>query len=131
MRDQEPEYDDIYFWVPPTWTILFFASYNAGVGPISWALLGDVFPMQVRETATACVTAFNWLLSLIAMMTFEEMLEGLGVSKTMWLFASFCWIAGTLCALLLKDTRGYSLTKIQKSFGIEDEQIEMNGVEQT
>lgn len=64
-------------------------------------------------------------------MTFGEMLDVLGVSKTMWLFASFCWIAGALCALLLKDTRGQSLAKIQKSFGIEDEQVEINDIEQT
>lgn len=131
MRDQDPEYDDIYFWMPPAWTILFFATYNAGIGPISWALLGDAFPMQIRETAVACVTAFNWLLSLTATMTFGEMLVVLGVPRTMWLFASFCWIAGTLCALLVTDTRGHSLTKIQKSFGIEDERGETNDIEQT
>ncbi|XP_024892080.1 facilitated trehalose transporter Tret1-like [Temnothorax curvispinosus] len=131
LRDQDPEYDDIYFWMPPTWTTLFFATFNLGVGPISWALIGDVFPMQIRETAIACAVAFNWLLSLIATMTFGEMLDALGVSKTMWLFASSCWIAGALCALLLKDTRGHSLAKIQKSFGIEDRQVEINGIEQT
>ncbi|XP_011702423.1 PREDICTED: facilitated trehalose transporter Tret1-like isoform X2 [Wasmannia auropunctata] len=131
LRNQDPEYDDIYFWMPPTWTILFFATFNAGVGPISWALLGDVFPMQIRETAVACTAGFNWMLSLIATMTFGEMLGILGISKTMWLFASFCWVAGILCALLLKDTHGYSLAKIQKNFGIENEQMEMNSIERT
>jgi len=131
LRDQDPEYDDIYFWMSPTWTTLFFATFNAGIGPISWALLGDVFPMQIRETAVACVTTFNWMLSLIATMTFGEMLDVLGVPKIMWLFAGFCWIAGAFCALLLKDTRGYNMAKIQKSFGIEDGQIEMNRIEQT
>lgn len=131
LRDQDPEYDDIYFWMPPTWTILFFATFNIGVGPISWALLGDVFPMQIRETAVACAVAFNWLLSLIVTMTFGEMLDTLGVPKTMWLFAGFCWIAGTLCALLVKDTRDHSLAKIQKSFGIDDGQVEMDSIERS
>jgi len=115
----------------PTWTTLFFATFNVGIGPISWALLGDVFPMQIRETAVACATTFNWMLSLIATMTFGEMLDVLGVPKIMWLFAGFCWIAGAFCALLLKDTRGYNIAKIQKSFGTEDGQIEMNRIEQT
>ncbi|XP_011166297.1 facilitated trehalose transporter Tret1 [Solenopsis invicta] len=126
LRNRDPEYDDIYFWMPPTWTTLFFATFNIGAGPISWALLGDVFPMQIRDSAVACVVAFNWLLSLTATMTFGEMVDTLGVPKTMWLFAGFCWTAGILCALLLKDTRGQSLAKIQKSFGIESEQVEMN-----
>ena len=129
MRDQNPEYDDLYFWMPPTWTTLFFAAFNIGVGPISWALLGDVFPMQIRETAVACGAAFNWALSLITAMTFGEMLGVLGVPKTMWLFAGFCWTAGVLCALFVKDTRGHSLAKIQKSFSLENEQIEMNSME--
>lgn len=117
--------------MPPTWTTFFFAAFNAGVGPISWALLGDVFPMQIRETAVAGVAAFNWLLSLIVTMSFGEMLDTLGVPKTMWLFASFCWIAGVLCTLLLKDTRSYSLAKIQKSFGIDNGQVEVSDIEQT
>ncbi|GAB1860365.1 Sugar transporter ERD6-like 6 [Camponotus japonicus] len=131
LRDQDPEYDDIYFWMPPTWTALFFAAFNIGVGPISWALLGDIFPMQIRETAVACAATFNWLLCLIATMTFGEMLDALGVTKTMWLFAGFCWLAGILCALLVKDTRGHSLAKIQESFGIDNRREETNSEEQT
>ncbi|CAL1688650.1 unnamed protein product [Lasius platythorax] len=131
LRDQDPEYDDIYFWMPPTWTALFFVAFNIGVGPISWALLGDIFPMQIRETAVAFAATFNWLLCLIATMTFGEMLDALGVTKIMWLFAGFCWLAGIFCALLVKDTRGHSLAKIQESFGIENRQVETNSEEQT
>ncbi|KAL6423531.1 hypothetical protein ACFW04_010234 [Cataglyphis niger] len=124
LRDYDPEYDDIYFWMPPTWIALFFAAFNIGIGPISWALLGDIFPMQIRETAVACAATFNWLLCLIATMSFGEMVVALGVTKSMWLFAGFCWLAGILCAFFVKDTRGHSLAKIQKSFGIDNRQEE-------
>lgn len=129
VRDRDPEYDDIYFWMPPTWTTLFLAAFNMGVGPISWALLGDAFPMEIRVTAVACVAALNWLLSLIATMTFGEMLDVLGVQKTLWLFAGFCWLAGAFCALFVKDTRGCSLAKIQESFAIEDRRAEADRAE--
>lgn len=99
----------------PTWTTLFFAAYNIGVGPISWSLLGDSFPVEVRATAASCAATFTWLLSLIATMTFGEMLETLGVPRTMWLFASFCWLAGALTVVLVKDTRGHSLAQLQES----------------
>ncbi|XP_032684850.1 facilitated trehalose transporter Tret1-like [Odontomachus brunneus] len=115
LREQDPEYDDIYYWMPPTWTTLFFAAYNVGFGPISWSLLGDSFPMEMRTTAASCAAAFTWLLSLTATMTFGEMLDGLGVLRTMWLFASFCWLAGAVTVPLVKDTRGHSLAKIQES----------------
>lgn len=106
--------------MPPTWTTLFFAAYNIGVGPISWSLLGDSFPMEMRAIAATCAAASTWLLSLIATMTFGETLDVLGVSKTMWLFASLCWLTGALCVLLVKDTRGLSLAEIQESLVAEE-----------
>lgn len=87
--------------------------------------------MEIRTKATASAAAFSWVISLITTTTIGEMLLTLGVSKTMWLFAGFCWLGGALCAYLVKDTRGYSMCKIQESFGIGDEQVATNNVIQT
>lgn len=121
LRNEEPEYDDIYFWMPPTWIALFFVAFNVGVGPISWSLLGDAFPVEIKTTAAACVVAIGWLLSLAVTMFFTEILITLGVPKTLWLFAGSCWLTGALCTLLVKETRGRSLGEIQDSFEIERE----------
>lgn len=131
LREQDPEYDDIYFWMPPAWTTLFLAAFNIGVGPISWAMLGDTFPMEIRVIAPACAAGLNWLLSLTATMTFGEMLDVLGVPRTMWLFAGFCWLAGALCVLLVKDTRGLCLAEIHENLSVESGRVEINGAERT
>ncbi|XP_024936220.1 facilitated trehalose transporter Tret1 [Cephus cinctus] len=121
VREQDPEYDDVYSWMPPAWFTLFFASYNLGVGPVSWAILGDNFPMEVRLKAASAAAAFSWLVSLIATMTFGEMLDALGIPKTMWVFAAFCWVGAIFCGIIVTENNGKSLADIQTDFGIDAE----------
>ncbi|XP_076231292.1 facilitated trehalose transporter Tret1 [Calliopsis andreniformis] len=120
LRDTDPEYDDIYFWMPPTWISLLFAAFNLGLGPISWSLLGDAFPGQVKVLAAACAVAFSWLVSLMAAMTFDEMIISLGGTKAMWLSAAICWLIALFCAIMTKDTTGKTLIEIQEDFEIEE-----------
>ncbi|KAH0949027.1 hypothetical protein HN011_009427, partial [Eciton burchellii] len=116
LREEDPEYDDIYFWMPPTWTSLFFVAFNVGLGPISWCLVSDGFPLEIRTNAIACVVSLNWLLSLLAMLVFESALSNYGAQRTMWIFAACCWLGGALSVLFVKETHGRTLTEIQESF---------------
>ncbi|XP_054009242.1 facilitated trehalose transporter Tret1-like [Hylaeus anthracinus] len=119
LRDMDPEYDDIYFWMAPTWIILFFASFNLGLGPISWSVLGDVLPAEVRISGAAVALVLGWLVSLLATLTFDEMFVTLGTAKLMWLSAAICWLVSLFCAIVAKDTTGKSLAEVQEDFGIE------------
>ncbi|XP_076177940.1 facilitated trehalose transporter Tret1 [Ptiloglossa arizonensis] len=119
LRDIDPEYDDLYFWMAPTWITLFFAAFNLGLGPISWSLLGDVLPTEVKIPAAASAVALGWLVSLMAILTFDEMIISLGSTKAMWLSAAICWLISLFCAIVVKDTTGKSLTEVQEDFGIE------------
>ncbi|KAG7200720.1 hypothetical protein KM043_001271 [Ampulex compressa] len=120
-RDEDPEYDDIYFWMPPTWTILFLGSFNVGLGPISWALIGDVFPRRIRTPAAACVVFLSWLLSLLNTLSFGQMLRQLGIARTTWLSAGFCWISAILCGILVEDNRGRSLVDVEMDLVVAEE----------
>ncbi|XP_076625128.1 facilitated trehalose transporter Tret1 [Colletes latitarsis] len=119
LRDTDPEYDDIYFWMAPTWITLFFAAFNLGLGPISWSLLGDLLPVEVKVSAGAMAVALGWLVALLSTLTFDEMIISLGSTKAMWLTAGICWLVSLFCAIVAKDTTGKSLTEIQEDFGIE------------
>lgn len=103
--------------MPPTLIVLLFAAFNAGIGPISWSLLGDSFPEEMKVTAASIFAAFNWLTSLLAMIYSSEMYLSIGVAKTMFLFAIFCWVGSILIAIFLRNTHRKSLSEIQKWFG--------------
>ncbi|KOC65059.1 Facilitated trehalose transporter Tret1 [Habropoda laboriosa] len=119
LRDTDPEYDDIYFWMSPTWATLIFAAYNLGLGPISWSILGDTLPEELKVPVASTAVAFGWLISLMATLTFEEMIVKLGGTKVMWLSAAVCWLIALFCAIVVKDTSGKSLIEIQEDFRIE------------
>ncbi|XP_076645043.1 facilitated trehalose transporter Tret1 [Halictus rubicundus] len=122
LRDEDPEYEEIYSWMSPAWIILFFGAFNIGLGPISWSLLGDVLPLEVRLPVAAGVVSLGWLVSLIATLTFDEMIIALGTTKAMWLSAGICWLTTLFSAIVVKDSTGKSLIEIQEEhFGQESD----------
>lgn len=123
----DPEYDDIYFWMPPAWLSLLFAAFNLGLGPISWSVLGDTLPAEVKLPAAASTVAFGWLVSLLGTFTFDEMFITLGGMKAMWVSAGICWATTLFCVVLTKDTSRKSLVQVQEDFHIESNR----GIEDT
>ncbi|XP_017887151.1 facilitated trehalose transporter Tret1-like [Ceratina calcarata] len=123
VRDADPEYDDIYFWMSPTWITLMFASYNLGLGPISWSILGDTLPEELKNLVASAAVALGWLVSLLASLSFEEMVVMLGATKVMWGSAAICWLIALFCAIVVKDNTGKSLLEIQKEFRIEADTV--------
>lgn len=119
LRDSDPEYDDIYFWMSPTWITLIFAAFNLGLGPISWSLLGDTLPEELKTSVVSMAVAFGWLISMMGTLTFDEMIISLGSTKVMWLSAAICWLIALFCAIVVKDNTGKSLIEIQDEFRIE------------
>ncbi|OAD53030.1 Facilitated trehalose transporter Tret1 [Eufriesea mexicana] len=118
LRDSDPEYDDIYYWMSPTWITLIFASFNLGLGPISWSLLGDTLPQELKTPVVSGAVALGWLFSLMATLTFDEIIISLGDTKVMWLSSAICWLIALFCAIVVKDNTGKSLIEIQEDFRV-------------
>lgn len=111
----------------PTWITLIFAAFNLGLGPISWSLLGDTLPEELKTSVVSMAVAFGWLISMMGTLTFDEMIISLGSTKVMWLSAAICWLIALFCAIVVKDNTGKSLIEIQEEFRIESN----GGLEET
>lgn len=111
----------------PTWITLIFAAFNLGLGPISWSLLGDTLPEELKTSVVSMAVAFGWLISMMGTLTFDEMIISLGSTKVMWLSAAICWLIALFCAIVVKDNTGKSLIEIQEEFRIESNR----GLEET
>ncbi|CAG5079139.1 Similar to Tret1-2: Facilitated trehalose transporter Tret1-2 homolog (Drosophila melanogaster) [Cotesia congregata] len=127
VRDEDPEfYEESYGWIPPTCMVIYFSAFNLGLGPISWSILGDTFPIEIKTFGASSVAFLSWLISLIATLTFGELAQSLGISKTMWLFGGFCCLGAILCGAFVRETRGMSLADIQNKFKIDPIQVDNN-----
>ncbi|XP_047366818.1 facilitated trehalose transporter Tret1-like [Vespa velutina] len=121
-RLEDPEYDDWYWWMPPTWISLYFISLNLGVAPISWALLADSFPQQINLLGAGFAAISNWILSILAMIVFGSLQTDDNIRKAVWLFAIICWFGAIFSAVLIKDNGKKSLNEIEKDFRIDDQE---------
>ena len=62
--------------------LLFEFAFSTGVSPISWLLLGEVFPLEYRALGTAVTTAFSYLCAFLGVKTFVDFTKLFGLYGT-------------------------------------------------
>ena len=87
-------------YVPLLLVLMFECAFSAGVQPVSWLLLGEIFPLEFRATGTALTTAFSYLCAFAGVKTFVDLREMFGLWGTFWTYAAltllgvaFYWVA--------------------------------------
>ncbi|XP_039296579.1 facilitated trehalose transporter Tret1-2 homolog isoform X1 [Nilaparvata lugens] len=101
------------YWLPVTCLMLYIHVYCIGFGPLPWAFLGEIFPPNVKETASGCVTSFSFFLAFIITKFYPNVDEKLGTFTAFWIFSGFCILAFNFVIFLMPNTRGLSLPEIQ------------------
>ena len=87
-------------YIPLLAVLLFQCAFSAGVQPVSWLLLGEIFPLEFRALGTAITTAFSYLCAFLGVKTFVDLRELAGLDGTFWTYAVitllgvvFYWLA--------------------------------------
>lgn len=94
---------------------LFMMSFSLGVGPVTWVITSEIFPIQVRSKGTAFSMALNRLTSGTVAMTFLTLTEYLTVSGAFALFTCISALQFVLTFLFLPETKGKTLEEIEAS----------------
>lgn len=84
-----------------------------GFGPLPWAIMGEIFPSNLKSMASALTASFCWLLGFVLTKTFLMMSNCIGNDFSFWIFAVFCIVALLFTAFLLPQTEGKTLQEIQ------------------
>ncbi len=61
------------FFAPFT-LILFLSTYAVGLGPITWVLVSEIYPLAIRAHAIAAMTFLSWLSTFLVVFTFRDFL---------------------------------------------------------
>lgn len=101
------------FWLPVASLICYNISYCVGFGPLPWAVLGEVFPANIKSVASTITASICWLLAFIITNIFAAVTEAIGIYGTFWLFSGFCTLAFFFVYFLLPETSGKTLQEIQ------------------
>lgn len=96
-----------------TMVILGIGIYAMSLAPITWVILSEIFPNQIRGSAMALATFALWIACFILTYTFPLLNEGFGVSGTFWLYAIICFLGFLFILSKLPETKGKSLEDIE------------------
>lgn len=103
-------------WVPLFSLCVFVSVYAAGVGPIPWLMLREIFAPNMRRRATAITAGFHWFLAFGVTKLYQNLVDMVRPGWALWHFAVTCVIGIIFVYFFVPETKGKSLEDIQNEF---------------
>nr|CAD7427427.1 unnamed protein product [Timema monikensis] len=104
-------------WLPLVSVCLFIVMFSFGFGPIPWLMVGELFPNQIKGTASSIACLLNWFLSFLVTKFFSDMVTAFGIYTTFWIFSAISCLGTIFVFFIVPETKGKSLEEIQKELG--------------
>nr|CAD7588282.1 unnamed protein product [Timema genevievae] len=104
-------------WLPLVSVCLFIVMFSFGYGPIPWLMVGELFPNQIKGTASSIACLLNWFLSFLVTKFFSDMVTAFGIYTTFWIFSAISCLGTIFVFFIVPETKGKSLEEIQKELG--------------
>jgi MFS family permease len=95
----------------------FMASFSLGMGPVTWVVVSEIFPLEHRAKGTAVSMAVNRLTSGTVAMTFLSLSDFVGVGGAFLFFSGVSATHFAFTFRYLPETKGKSLEEIEASVG--------------
>lgn len=99
---------------------IFVAFYAFTWAPLTWVLVGEVFPLAIRGRASGLASSMNWVGSFAVALIFPIMTASMSQEAVFAIFGVICLVAVAFVMFRVPETRGHSLEEIEK-FGAEKE----------
>ncbi|GAO43358.1 putative sugar transporter [Flavihumibacter petaseus NBRC 106054] len=107
-------------YTPPvlvlTLILIFIACFAFSLGPVTWIIINEMFPTDVRVKAVSICTMFLWIANWIVGQFFPWLLESVGAGITFWIFAVCSLINYFFSINIVKETSGKSLEEMENVF---------------
>ncbi|KAJ3642649.1 hypothetical protein Zmor_025412 [Zophobas morio] len=100
-------------WLPVLSLVAYIITYCLGFGPLPWAVMGEMFPGNVKSAASTVTAAGCWFLGFILTKYFALVTDLIGAAGSFGIFAACCVGAAIFVYKYLPDTSGKSLQEIQ------------------
>ncbi|XP_078590277.1 solute carrier family 2, facilitated glucose transporter member 12-like [Branchiostoma floridae x Branchiostoma japonicum] len=92
--------------------MVFVAAYAFGFGPVSWLVLSEIFPVNVKGRAVALTTVLNWGTNLVVSLSFLNLVESVGISVVCQGYAVIGVLAAVFILLVVPETKNRTLEQI-------------------
>ncbi len=97
--------------------VVFIASHAFGQGAVIWVFISEIFPNRVRARGQALGSFTHWIMAAAISWTFPVVAAASGWK--IFAFYAVCMVGQLVWVLVvMPETKGISLEKIQKELGI-------------
>lgn len=100
-------------WLPIVSLIVYIFTYCFGFGPLPWAVMGELFPGNIKSVASTVTASVCWILGFLLTNYFGVVASMIGKSGSFGIFSVCCVIATAFVYHQLPETSGKSLQEIQ------------------
>lgn len=99
----------------PVLLLVFMAIgiYAMSLAPVTWVILSEIFPSNLRATGMSIATFSLWLSSFVLTFTFPILNNLLGTYGTFWMYSGICVLGFIFIKKKLPETKGKSLEELE------------------
>jgi sugar porter (SP) family MFS transporter len=109
-----PSSPEISIWANVVALLLYVGAYQVSFGPISWLIVGEVFPLSIRGQALALATLTNFASNFVVSLCIPSLQETLGPAGLYFAFCGIGCVALYTIYATVPETKGKSLEEIEK-----------------
>jgi len=99
--------------------LVYTAGFAVSWGPVTWVLLSEIFPNQIRGKAMAVAVAMQWIANYLVSWTFPildknpYLVEHFNHGFAYWIYGVMSILAAVFMWALVPETKGRSLEQMQ------------------
>ncbi|NP_001086029.1 solute carrier family 2, facilitated glucose transporter member 10 [Xenopus laevis] len=101
-------------WITLLSMMAFVSAFSIGFGPMTWLVLSEIYPADIRGRAFAFCNSFNWAANLLITLTFLEVIGSIGLGWTFLLYGGVGLLAIAFIYFFIPETKGQSLEEIDQ-----------------
>lgn len=94
-------------------TITFLAFFQGAIGPLTWTLLSEIFPEEIRGWGMGFATFFLWIANFFVGFLFPILIAHLGMAHTFLIFVAANFVSMLFAFKFTPETADKSLLQIE------------------
>jgi MFS transporter, SP family, galactose:H+ symporter len=91
----------------------YVAFFAVGIGPVTWVILSEIYPLRIRGKAMSIAIFVNWVCNYLVSLTFPDMAELLGGGGVFLIYACISALSVWFIYRFIPETKGKSLEEIE------------------
>lgn len=95
---------------------IYVLFYSCTWAPLTWVLVGEMFPLAIRGRASGVASSSCWIGSFLVGLLFPVMTASLAQEIVFAIFGVICLLSVFFIHYMVPETRGKTLEEIEQSF---------------